>query len=115
MKSRPKDLMAELIVAALEVGVRNPDRQAVPLFAHPPFNVASEAFPEAIGVQAERPDPELPPQPVADALNGILETAIALGCTSMCISQALRMHTHMRITLKVPLDAMVPRVVPGGR
>ena len=98
--------MAELIVAALEVGVRNPDRQAVPLFAHPPFNVASEAFPEAIGVQAERPDPELPPQPVADALNGILETAIALGHASMRVLQAAMMHTHMGIALKVPLDTV---------
>lgn len=74
--------MTELIVTARKVGVGDPDRQAITILAHTPFNVTAQAFTESVRVCAKGTNPELASQSIADTLDGVFQTAVAL-CTAL--------------------------------
>lgn len=72
-------LVTELVVAALEFGIRNPDREAVILGRHPVVYALPEGDPELVSLCAKSADPETLLELVADAVDGILEASIAVG------------------------------------
>ena len=72
------NLMTKLVVKAVELVVRDPNGNARAFFAHSGINVLSQGVAEAIGIGAERPDPQKVLQ-LVDALDGILESSVAVG------------------------------------
>lgn len=78
VKAWPEDLVAELVVTARKLGIRNPNGKAVLFFTQSPFHVALQALFEAIGIGAECADPELLAEPGLDAGDGVLQASVAV-------------------------------------
>jgi hypothetical protein len=69
--------MAELVVAALELCIRDPHWHAIALLQHALINGVPELRSKWISIHAQRPDPQLLLQLVIYAIDGVLEPAIA--------------------------------------
>lgn len=79
MKTRPKDLMTKLIITALKLSIRDPNRQTRMHLLHPSINAHFEFCAISICATAESPDPEFASHAVFDAVDCVLETAVAVG------------------------------------
>ena len=70
--------MAKFIITTLELAIRDPDRHAVRHLSHLLVDALAHLGAEAVRVAAERTNPELLRESVFDAVDGILEAAVAV-------------------------------------
>jgi hypothetical protein len=71
--------MTKLVITALKLRIRNPNRQTRMHLLHPSIDARFEFRAISIRAAAESPDPEFARQAVFDAVDCVLETAVAVG------------------------------------
>ena len=72
------DLMAKLVVAALKLGIWNPDGDARAQLAHPQIDAVAQIRAELVRAISKRANPEFLSETVLDAVDGILEATVAV-------------------------------------
>lgn len=78
MEQSVTHLVTELVIAALEFGVRNPDRLAIAFCDHLPINILPQRLAESVRRRPECSHPQLLAQPRPDALYRVLQAAVAV-------------------------------------
>jgi hypothetical protein len=79
VKNRNPYLMAELIVAALELLIWNPNGQTAPLAEHTHVNVLFQLVIESIGKCPQSANPELLLHSLTYTIYSVLQAAITMG------------------------------------
>lgn len=79
VQTRPEDLMAKLVVAALKLGIGDPNGQTVALVQHALIDVVPEVLGIGISAGAQGAHPKLLLHPLADAVYGVLQATVAVG------------------------------------
>lgn len=74
--------MTKLVIAALEFAIRNPDGNASRHFSHLLIDTFAHLGTEAIRAAAKSANPEFLRESASNAIDGILETAVAVGIGS---------------------------------
>lgn len=72
-------LMTKFIVTTLKLGVGNPNRDAVTCLLHTPVDIPARGRAQVVGVATEGANPGLQTNPLLDAIESILEAAVAVG------------------------------------
>ena len=79
VQARPQDLMAELVVAFLELAIGDPRRQAALLQVHAMVDIFPYFLAKAVGRCTKGAHPEFSLHAVADALHSVFKAAVAMG------------------------------------
>lgn len=72
------NLVTKLVIAAFKLHIRDPNRDAPTQLAHPDINAVAHIRAECIRAVAEGADPKFLSESVLDAVDGVLETTIAM-------------------------------------